>query len=165
MRPTPWFVGACALVSIAGAVSGAAINATPIQQAGIGSEEIRRPAVAFDAVDTGHRTESLPDHYAMITPQGRVEVAELSTRGLYAQDRYGYREAAYEAPAYSADEPAYESDPEPVAEVGASAVETAPVHVAVTAQPALALTQPATLTETADGQPRIIDVAATLAAR
>jgi hypothetical protein len=158
-------VGACALVSIAGAVSGAAINATPIQQAGIGSEEIRRPAAAFDAADTGYRTESLPDHYAMITPQGRVEVAELSTRGLYAQDRFGYREAAYEAPAYSADDAAYAPEPSSTAEVDAPAVETAPVHVAVTAQPALALAQPATLTDVADGQPRIIDVAATLAAR
>lgn len=155
MQATPLFLGACALASIAGAVGGANISTQPIQRASIGSELIQRPTIAFDRTDTG-RTVALPDHYAMTTPEGRVEVAELSTRGLYAQRRYGWREATYEP----APEPAFEegmvSDP---------VLEDAPAPLE--AETALALAEPVELpvAVSAGTGPRVIDVGAVLASR
>ncbi len=126
MQATPLFLGACALASVAGVVSGTTINTRPIQHAGIGMDEIVRPAIAFDESDSGLSEQvALPDHYAMRTPDGRLEVGELSTRGLYAQRRFGWREAAW-APA---PEPAYsepQADPEWSASVSDLAEEMRP---------------------------------------
>lgn len=99
MKATPLFLTACGLASIGGIVSGATINTNVIQHAGIGMNEISRPAVAFNPADSGLSDQvALPDHYALNTPSGRFEVAELSNRGLYAQRRYGWREARYAPP-------------------------------------------------------------------
>jgi hypothetical protein len=99
MQATPLFLTACALASIGGVVSGATINTRLIQHGGVGTEEINRPAIAFDASDTGLSDQvALPDHYALNTPAGRFEVGELSNRGLYAQRRFGWREAQFAPP-------------------------------------------------------------------
>jgi hypothetical protein len=98
MQATPLFLGACALVSIAGVVSGATINTQPIQRGGVGMNEISRPGVDF-ASDNGLSDQvALPDHYAINTPDGRFDVAELSTRGIYAQRRFAWREAKWTPP-------------------------------------------------------------------
>lgn len=152
MQATPLFLGACAFASIAGVVSGTAINTRPIQRAGIGMEEIARPAIAFDAADSGLSDQvALPDHYAMNTPTGRVGVAELSTRGLYSQHRYGWREADWTPPP----EPVFV---EPTADPQWSASNA---DVAVEAPSAVSEQRidPATATT---GQPRTIDVQSAL---
>lgn len=96
MQATPMFLGACALVSVAGVVSGTAIDTNPIQRGGIGMNEIVRPSIDLSAELSDQ--PALPDHYALSTPEGKVEVAELSTRGLYAQRRFGWREAIWTPP-------------------------------------------------------------------
>ena len=155
MKATPLFLGACALASIAGAVGGATTNTIPLQGAGIGSELIPSRSAAFDPSDTGSGQEMLPDHYAITTPEGRIEVADLSTRGLYAQQRFGWREAELEA----APEPTY-AELEPL-EWQASQPATTEDQMTTAPEPPLDLAEPAVATVT----PRIIDVAATLAAR
>lgn len=159
MPARPVFLGACVAVSAIGALMGGTINTDPIQRAGIGSEEITRAPIAFDPADTGRDSTTLPDQYAMVTPEGVVPVAALATRGVYAQSRYGYREAAYEPPPL----PTY-IPPAPFAEDGMPEAQPAavadnpsesPVEVAVAqAVPAATI-----------GNARVIDVAATLAAR
>jgi len=151
MQATPLFLGACALASIAGVVGGTTINTRPIQRGGIGMEEINRPALAFDPSDTGLSDQvALPDQYAMTTPDGRIEVAELSTRGIYSQRRYGWREVEWEQPSA----PAFE---EPAADPGWSY--TGPEEVGTAEAPEEAVVQTAVMAV----QPRVIDVQAELA--
>jgi hypothetical protein len=108
MQATPLFLGACALASIAGVVSGTAIDTNPIQRGGIGLEEIARPAIDF-ASDGGLSDQvALPDHYAINTPDGRFDVPELSSRGIYAQQRFAWRDAQYTPPP----EPAFAEPPQ-----------------------------------------------------
>lgn len=156
MQATPLFIGACVLASIGGIVSGATINTQPLQRAGIGMDEINRPAVAFDPSDNGLSDQvALPDHYALKTPEGRFEVAELSNRGLYAQRRFGWREAVWSPP-----EDTFVEDREPVVEDWSQtrAEEPAPPPQALPVQP---VADPAPQT----GQAHIIDVASALAAQ
>lgn len=154
MQAMPMFVGACVLASIGGIVSGANINTQPLQRAGIGMDEINRPALAFDPSDDGLSDQvALPDHYALNTPNGRVEVAELSTRGLYAQRRFGWREAEWTPP-----EDTLVDDPEPVVEDWSQTRAEEPAAAPAPAEPP---TDPAPQI----GQARIIDVASTLAAQ
>ena len=102
MKATPMFLGACALVSIAGVVSGATINTDPIQRGSVGMDQINRPGIDF-ASDNGLSDQvAPPDHYAINTPQGRFDVAELSNRGIYSQRRFGWREAQWTPPPQSA---------------------------------------------------------------
>ena len=151
MQATPLFLGACALASIAGVVGGTTINTRPIQRGGIGMEEINRPALAFDPSDGGLSEQvALPDHYAMNTPDGRVEIAELSTRGIYSQRRFGWREAEWEQPPA----PVFE---EPVADPDWSYA--GPEEVEAEEAQEKAVVQTAALTV----QPRVIDVEAELA--
>ena len=152
MKATPLFLGACVIASIAGAVGGATTNTTPILNGGIGSDLLPERSIAFDPSDSGLPNVATPDHYAMVTPAGRIEVAELSTRGLYAQRRFGWDEPEYVS------EAAPEYFDEPVEEIQ----QPAP---AITAQPVADQVQPLDLTEPAEASgPRIIDVAAELAA-
>lgn len=157
MKATPWFVGACALVSVAGVVSGATINTRPIQRGGIGMEEISRPGIDF-ASDNGLSDQvALPDHYAINTPEGRFDVAELSTRGIYAQRRFAWREARWTPPP----EPAFREEPQSEwSERGTEFdAQNAPADDAPTA-PA----DPPVAPDSQDGSARLIDVQSELAA-
>jgi len=157
MQATPLFIGACVLASIGGIVSGATINTRPLQHAGIGMDEITRPALAFDPSGDGLSDQvALPDHYALNTPEGRVDVAELSTRGLYAQRRFGWRDAVWAPPpdqVFDDSQPVVPDWSETRAEAAAP-----PSASAVPAQPAMEPTPQI-------GQARIIDVESALAAQ
>lgn len=98
MQATPLFLGACALASVAGVVSGTTIDTRLIQRAGIGMDKIHRPGIAFGTGTALSDQVALPDHYALDTPEGRFEVGELSTRGVYAQRRFGWRHAQWTPP-------------------------------------------------------------------
>lgn len=152
MKATPLFLGACAFASIAGALSGAATNTTPIRNGGIGMDMLPERVFAFDPRDTGQPEPALPDHYPIVTPAGRYDVGELATRGLYAQQRFGWREADY-APL---PEPAFAGDPAALAEAPLPAID---------ARPAAAPVQPPDLPAPGgESKARTIDVAAELAA-
>lgn len=124
MKATPAFLGACAFASMAGALSGAATNTTPIQNGGIGMDMLPERAFAFDPRETAEPQPALPDHYPIVTPAGRFDVGELATRGLYAQQRFGWREVDYSPPP---PEPAFEPDPVEHSEVPPPAIEAQPL--------------------------------------
>jgi len=146
---TPWFLGACALAAITGVVTGATVNTQPIQRAGIGMHAIAERAIAFDPSDDGLPDQAtLPDHYALSTPEGRFEVAELSTRGLYAQRRFGSREASYDP---LPEVPLDDYEPLPLPTESIAAPEPEPPLTGDQAPPV--------------GEVRTIDVAAALASR
>ena len=155
MKATPLFLGACALASIVGAVGGTTINTSPLQGAGLGSAMIAQRAVVADASDYGHQQEILPDHYAMTTPEGRIDVSDLANRGLYAQQRYGWQTATYEEPV----EP--ELAPENLEDLGLEEPASLPDNAHEAAGPPLDLATPTNVQVT----PRMIDVAAVLAVR
>jgi hypothetical protein len=148
MKVTSIFLGACALASITGAVSGATINTAPIEHGSIGSDQLPTASIAFDPRDDGLPEAGLPEHYAMVTPQGRIDASELSDHGLYAQRRYGLREVSVIVPR-APDYPA--PPPEPTE------------YAAPPSEPS----QPLDLSAPADsvGSARLIDVAETLASR
>jgi hypothetical protein len=156
MQATPLFLGACALASIAGVLSGATINTRPIQHGGIGMEEIVRPAIAFSATESGLSEQvALPDHYAVNTPHGRFEVGELANRGLYAQQRFGWRDAAWTPPP----EP---SISEPEADPGWSAGGADPIVETAEVTP---VGDPPVPLLPAEGRARTIDVQTELASQ
>ncbi len=163
MQATAWFLGACALACVAGAVGGATTNTTPLQEGSVGWTILPERQIAFDPGDSGLPKVAMPDHYEMTTPEGQVHIAALTTRGLYAQQRLGWREASYERP----QEPAF-GDPKPDA---LSDAPSAPPVIAATPVAApltpLDLSAPvdANSSTTTVGSARTIDVAATLAAR
>ncbi len=154
MKAKPFFIGACVLASVAGAVGGATTNTIPLQNGGIGLDMLPERHVAFDASESSVPEVALPDHYAMTTPQGRVEVAELATRGLYAQQRFGWREADYERSA----EPAF--SPPPGEDARNEPTGTKPPRIEAAPRPVPVA--PLELARPAD-QVRIVDVAAALA--
>jgi len=158
MQATPLFIGACVLASIGGIVSGATINTRPLQRAGVGMAEISRPALAFDPSDNGLSEQvALPDHYALNTPQGRVEVPELATRGLYAQRRFGWRDAAWTPPP----DQVFTEESQPIVPDWS---ETRTEEAA--SQPAPDASAPPVLEpEAQPGQARVIDVESALAAQ
>ncbi|GGD45013.1 hypothetical protein GRI62_10275 [Erythrobacter arachoides] len=92
MNISPWILGVAALVPIAGAFAGQAMSTDPV---GIHADAISSmPAHSGITAGSGAELEQqrLPDHYAMDTPHGRVEVADLAWRGRYRdRARYGYR--------------------------------------------------------------------------
>ena len=87
MKFTPHILGAVAVVAIAGAVSGATIGDSPVLDRGQTDTMPTAPIVS--ASNTAMRNaERLPDHYPLKTPNGTVEVAELSLHGRM-RDRGG----------------------------------------------------------------------------
>lgn len=152
MKVTPMFLGACALVSIAGAVSGASINTTVIQPGAIGSDQVRAPQIA---AQTWRPEAPRPDHLDMRTPDGLIAASDLSQHGLYSQARFGMNEVREIAPAPQAVAHDYADEPAP----------PQPAIQAASAQPQSLDTAPLSLDGPAqiDGGPRVIDVASELA--
>lgn len=152
MKATPFFLGACVLASIAGAVGGATTNTDPIRHAGIGMDMLPERAIAYGQ-ENGIEQAALPDHYAIVTPTGRYGVGELANRGLYAQKRFADFETGYEEVA----EPSYGPESEPLLDDTKPTVEAAPLYAPL--EP-LEVSNPAEI-----GGPKVIDVAAALSAQ
>lgn len=73
-------LGAAVLAAIAGALAGKAIGTSPVMRNGAGGNLPSAPIVT--TANQGLRaTRSTPDHYAMVTPDGRVEAGEIALRG------------------------------------------------------------------------------------
>ena len=87
MKFTPHMLGAVAVVAIAGAVSGATIGDTPVLSQGL-TETIPDAPIVSASNAKMRNTERLPDHYPLKTPNGTIEVAELSLHGRM-RDRGG----------------------------------------------------------------------------
>lgn len=87
MKISPWLLGALAVAPIVGAFAGQQISAEPLSTAtDVTAALPDRPHIASGDV-TPRTQPRLPDHYAMETPEGVVEVHELSMRGRF-RDRY-----------------------------------------------------------------------------
>lgn len=95
MRISPRLVAATLVIAIGGVTSGALIGQTPmLEKTGIGGNlpELR------GSVDVAPRTvERAPNQYAIETPEGRFEIAELSSRGVYRNRSRSYYDTVYEA--------------------------------------------------------------------
>ena len=102
MKLSPLILGAAALVPIAGAAIGANLNTTPVGAIEDATASIPQQALFTPTKDPYSSQARLPDHYAMETPQGRVEVSELAIRGLYAAR---VRQAQHVQPVYRSIEP------------------------------------------------------------
>lgn len=166
-------VGAC-VAALAGAVSGATINTTPLARGIDGWDHVPRHELSDSAIEAEERSAALPDHYPLITPNGRIEVSELRDHGLYRNRRYGAR---WTAGWYEPDEePAYtvvEADYRYVPDERFDSMRRTATPVPAPAQP-LDLEEPALLAadaapmvpaQVAQVKPRTIDVTAALAAR
>ncbi|MFB0614183.1 hypothetical protein [Aurantiacibacter poecillastricola] len=100
MKIPSWFLGALALTPLAGALVGQQISAEPVRKTtDLAAALPNRPAIALDNASPTTR-DRLPDHYALETPEGTIEVHELARRGRNA----GYYEQ------YSTYVPDYEED-------------------------------------------------------
>lgn len=89
MKISPWILGAAVLVPVAGAFIGKNMSTEPI---GVHADVLatipERPRIAA-AAPLRNTHQRLPDHYALETPEGRIEVAELAWHGRY-RDRMRY---------------------------------------------------------------------------
>ena len=156
MHTSPGLLGVSAVVLIAGIAGGVVLGTVPpMQQQGARDMLPQGQTVAL----AEGAQSAFPDHYPLITRAGRFEVHELGERGLYSQPRYGAREAyAY----YTAEE------------WNEAGFDSAAAAVPVVAEPAPAIESHAEDHATplapigptvAEVTPRIVDVAAALAAR
>lgn len=131
MKLPPWILGAAALVPIAGAAIGANINTTPVGSVDDVTQTVPQQQLNVARIEPYTSQPRLPDHYAMKTPEGRIEIAELAMRGRYAARRPApvyhdiepdsyWRETEYSEPASRTAQPAVakasprsENQPEP----------------------------------------------------
>lgn len=90
MKITPWILGAAVLVPVTGALIGKNMSTEPIGiHADVTANLPDRPyARAASPVRNTH--ERLPDHYAVETPEGRIEVSELAWHGRYRDSMRRY---------------------------------------------------------------------------
>lgn len=87
MKAKPLIAGALVLAPITGGLAGQMISTDPITDATDISATLPQHSPVAVADATPRTTPRLPDHYAMETPEGTVEVHELAMRGRY-RDRY-----------------------------------------------------------------------------
>lgn len=120
-------------VGTVGAMAGSAIGATAMTYDSSFGYEKPEHASLPSFVRESRTSPPLPDHYALETREGRVEVAELKVRGLYASPRFAER-----VPQYPAD---WETDE-------ASDLDTASPTNSSYAPPAIELAQPASEDDT-----------------
>ncbi len=84
MKFSPWLIAVALAVPVAGAYAGSKMSADPVgPRHDLAQNLPNRQAIAV--ADASTRTQPrLPDHYAMETPEGTVEVHELAIRGRYS---------------------------------------------------------------------------------
>lgn len=174
-------LGSAVLVGIAGALAGAAIGTSPMMRDGVGSTLPDAPIVTSANRDL-RNNQRAPDHYDVITPDGRIGIAEITERGRLrnAQGRnmphgYGYdptradrmyrdTEAAKQAReealiAYTSRPPAQQEAA--AAEIGLQIYPAAPPDAALEPDAAPAPTPPSRPV----GKAKVVDVGAALADR
>lgn len=114
MDLAPKLLAAAAIVGIAGAASGAVIGLAPVlKRTAIGGE---RPASDFGGsppADLVGTRDLPPDRFAIETPTGRFEVAELRDRGLHRNRRPSTYDRALDADLAGWDRSDSPSEPDP----------------------------------------------------
>ena len=151
MRPSPRFLGTVAAVLFAGVTGGAVLGTVPPMRQ-LGLAEMFPPPSGPAYPWQSDRGRPPPDQYAIVTPEGRFEIEELSVRGLYRAQQLTW-DRAFPEPAYAELDVGYVEVP---AAQLAEPLATTPSPEAPDPQPEPALA--------ATGM-RVIDVTAELAAR
>lgn len=105
MQVSPRLLGAGAAVLLAGVASGAVIGKVPPMRY-LAQDDLLPQAEAGALAWTP--PSALPDHYPIVTPEGRFEVYQLADRGLYRQARYA---ADYPVEAYAVEPDTWTDDP------------------------------------------------------
>jgi hypothetical protein len=180
--PSPRLIASACAAALLGAMTGASIATEPLERGIDAWDHLPQPDIDGEEADRLSEAKALPDHYPLVTPQGRFEVAELRDRGLYRNRRFAIDdywidspEPAYELAADYEYIPADSYEPAPVrtaaearaaarASLEASPQEAGPPVLAVAEAEPLAppsVSRPPSLA----GAPRVIDVSAELAAR
>jgi hypothetical protein len=102
MRSIQLVAGACA-AALFGALTGASIGTDPLERGANAWDHVPQPDFDGDSAALQDEPDGLPDHYPLVTPSGRIEVAELRNHGLYRNRRFaidpywdGYPEPDYE---------------------------------------------------------------------
>lgn len=113
MKFTPHIIGAAALVTLGGAVSGAYIGTSPVLEREARDSLPEAPIIMASNPSAGS-SERPPDHYPLVTPERTVPVAELALRGrlrdsahahwMRGDDGEGTQLAAYNDIEYSDDD-------------------------------------------------------------
>lgn len=80
--------GAVTLAILGGTMMGSAIDTTPIQRGDDPLGSLPRHDFALRDFDRSSALRAPQDQYALETPEGRVEIADLSARGLYRNRSY-----------------------------------------------------------------------------
>lgn len=102
MQRTQMIVAA-GVAALGGAVSGAAINTKPLPRGFDAWDHVARPELTASQFEVEDHRPPPPNHYPLVTPQGRIEVAELRNHGLYRNRRFAFVGGWYEP----AEEPAF----------------------------------------------------------
>ncbi len=119
MRVATWLMAGAIFAATTGAITGIAFNTTPIKNHSDARGTLPDHPAPSMSRDLASQSAHLPDHYALITPEGRIEVEELGSQGRYRDQRLeqdGYADPLPE-PAYYGD---YEYPAEPGAQVQAA---------------------------------------------
>ena len=80
MKFTPHIIGAVALVTLGGAVSGAYIGTSPVLEREA-RDSLPEASIIMASNPSAGSSERPPDHYPLVTPERTVPVAELALRG------------------------------------------------------------------------------------
>ncbi|MGI8944187.1 MAG: hypothetical protein ACR2FJ_08180 [Qipengyuania sp.] len=190
MQANPVFLGACVVFALGGAVGGANVGTTPITRAGDSLGSIPQHSFVPPGPEVQRRIIAPRDQYALQTPQGEVAVDDLAWHGRWRGTRMArsYASAEYEfaVPAYEElDYTTYRAPPLPQEPADrASADSSDPLRAGYSSaartqrpqdeneaatqfapHPAASDPQKQTDSSSSHGNARLIDVAATLAAR
>lgn len=149
MRIEPRLLGAMAVALALGTTGGAVLGKVPAMHRDGIAELI--PGQPQDEEQPDALANQAPDHYALVTREGRFGVSQLSDRGLYRNFRYSpdFAVGAYDQYVAAAEQPV--------------AVEPSGEVIEVSSE--LAPAEPHSSMEVAEVTPRVIDVAAELAIR
>ena len=157
MRPSPRFLGALAAGLVAGVTGGAVLGTVPPMRQ-IGVTDMFPAAHIQPGGWPRADGPPPPDQYAIVTPEGRFEIEELSDRGLYRAQQVAWEQTAYAQLNDRYEDASYLEAVQPLDLAEPATIENAP---ATEAPAEVTKEQPAL----ASSGFRVIDVAAELAAR
>ena len=93
MKTTPLILGATAFATCLGVALGATVPTDPLTNGADPLADVPRHQPT--PVDFASVKRNLPNHYPLETPQGTIEVAQLSDYGLYRNKHYTVADFVY----------------------------------------------------------------------
>ena len=114
MKVLPFILGAALIAPVGGAVVGKNIGTDPLGNVADVTESLPQRATIASGDARPRTVARMPNHYAMETPEGVIEVEELALRGRYRErwERMKAAEASFaaEQAAFDAEMAAYDAE-------------------------------------------------------